>query len=93
MPVAENVGGFDRVIRLVVGSVLLLAGVAGFVGLLVFAAGPVPQAIGSGLVFVVGAIPTVTGYGPWCPVHRALGRDTYRPAAVGPSMTEALSRR
>jgi hypothetical protein len=75
----ENVGGYDRLGRLVVGAVLLVVGVAGYAGLMRVAVGPVPQAL-LALVFVLlGAVLLVTGYTRKCPIHRLLGLDTAPP--------------
>jgi hypothetical protein len=72
----HNVGGNDRSARLIVGSVLAIAGVLGFAGVLRVAVDPFPQAL-TALVFVlVGAILLVTGLLQWCPINRLLGRDT-----------------
>lgn len=76
----KNVGGADRVARLVIGSVLLVVGVAGYAGLVGLAVGPVPQALASLLVVLVGAILLVTGITRWCPLNRLFGIDTYRDA-------------
>jgi hypothetical protein len=74
----KNVGGIDRVARLVVGPILILAGVAGYVGLFALAVGPLPQALTSVLVFVVGLVLLVTGFVQMCPLNRVLGFNTYR---------------
>lgn len=74
----KNVGGYDRIARLVVGPILLLAGIASYAGLLTLAVGPVPQALASVIVFLVGAILLVTGLVMKCPLNRVLGIDTTR---------------
>lgn len=76
----KNVGGLDRTARLIVGPILLLAGIAGYAGLLVLAVGPIPQALASVIVFLVGAILTVTGYVQKCPLNRLVGLNTFRQA-------------
>jgi hypothetical protein len=85
----KNVGGYDRIARLVIGPVLLLAGIAGYVGWLVLAFGPVPQALASILVFLVGAILAVTGVFQKCPLKRVLGFDTYRASTDEPESRTA----
>lgn len=75
----KNVGGVDRIARLLLGSILLLAGIAGYAGLLVLAVGPLPQVLTSVVIFVVGAILLVTGVVQICPINRLLGIDTCRP--------------
>jgi hypothetical protein len=66
----KNVGGIDRTARLVVGPLLLLVGIAAFVG--VFPLGTV----GGVVALVVGAVLTVTGAVQRCPLHTLLGIDT-----------------
>lgn len=73
----KNVGGYDRLARLVFGPVLILASVAGYAGLLAVAFGPVPQALASVVLFLIGAILVVTGALRTCPINSALGIDTY----------------
>lgn len=74
----KNVGGMDRIARLAVGPILILAGAAGYVGLLALAVGPLPQALTSVLVFLVGIILLVTGLVQKCPLNRVLGFNTSR---------------
>lgn len=74
----KNVGGVDRAARLVIGPVLLLAGVAGYVGLFSLAVGPLPQALTAVIAFLVGTILLVTGLIQRCPLNRLLKLDTYR---------------
>jgi hypothetical protein len=73
----KNVGGMDRIARLVVGPLLIMTGVAGYVGLLTLAVGPLPQALTSVLVFLVGIILLVTGLVQKCSLNRVLGFNTY----------------
>lgn len=89
----KNVGGMDRIARLVLGPVLVVVGVAGYAGMVALAVGPVPQALASVLVFLVGAILAVTGYVQVCPINRVLGLNTYRPqVAEEPATVEATPR-
>lgn len=74
----KNVGGIDRIARLVVGPILILAGVAGYAGLLVLAVGPLPQTLTAVIVFLVGTILLVTGLARTCPMNRLLGVNTNR---------------
>jgi Protein of unknown function (DUF2892). len=74
----KNVGGMDRIARLVFGPILVLVGIAGYVGLLVLAVGPLPQALTSAIVLLVGVILLVTGVIQKCPLNRGLGFNTYR---------------
>lgn len=78
MTMKKNVGGMDRIARLGIGSVLVLAGIAGYAGVLALAVGPFPQALTSVLLVLVGLILLVTGLVQVCPLNRFLGFDTYR---------------
>lgn len=81
----KNVGGTDRIVRLVIGAVLVLAGIAGYAGFLALAVGPLPQALTSVIVFLVGTILVVTGIVQKCPLNRLLGLNTYRQKKTGES--------
>lgn len=72
----RNVGGYDRIGRLAIGAILLVAGIAGYAGFLALAVGPLPQALTAILVAVVGIILLVTGAVQFCPINRVLGLDT-----------------
>lgn len=87
----KNVGGMDRIVRLIVGPLLILAGIAGYVGSLGLAVGPVPQALASVIVFLVGAILLVTGAVRTCPLNRLLGFDTYHGGEPGEPDPQAVS--
>jgi hypothetical protein len=87
----KNVGGRDRTARLVVGPLLILAGIAGYVGFLGLAVGPLPQALTSVIVFLVGAILLVTGVVQTCPLNRLLGVNTYREEETGGPDGQAVS--
>lgn len=73
----KNVGGTDRMARLVLGPVLIVAGIAGYAGLLPLAVGPLPQALTAVIVFVLGAILFATGLARRCLLNRLVGLDTY----------------
>lgn len=79
----KNVGGTDRIARLVIGPILILAGVAGYAGLLALAVGPVPGALAAGVVLLVGAVLLVTGAVQQCPLNSVLGFNTYRRKTAG----------
>ncbi|AUV84079.1 DUF2892 domain-containing protein [Salinigranum rubrum] len=66
----KNVGGIDRKARLVVGPLLLLVGIAAFVGALPLGT------LGGVASLVVGAVLTVTGAVQRCPLNALLGVDT-----------------
>ena len=58
----QNESLIDRVIRLVLGAILIYAWYAAFV---------------SGFVAAVGVILLVTGIIGWCPIYSLLGGDTH----------------
>lgn len=72
----ENVGGYDKTGRFVIGAVLLVAGVAAYAGLLRVAVGPVPQALMALILLLIGVILFVTGYTQKCPINSVLGVNT-----------------
>jgi hypothetical protein len=55
-----NVGGFDRILRIVVGLVLIALSVTGTVGLWGW----------------IGVVPLLTGLIGWCPAYPLLGMNT-----------------
>jgi NhaP-type Na+/H+ or K+/H+ antiporter len=74
----KNVGGVDRIARLVVGPVVLLVGIAAL-------AGAVPLGtLGVAVALLVGAVLTVTGAVQRCPLNALLGVDTCPLDAGGP---------
>ena len=66
----KNVGGLDRIARLVLGGLLVLAALAGYVGALELGLTV------AGLAVVVGAVLLVTGTTQRCPLWLALRVDT-----------------
>jgi len=56
----NNVGGFDKILRIVAGLVLIGLGVAG---------------IGSPWTFI-GVVPLLTGLLNWCPLYTLFGVNT-----------------
>jgi len=71
----RNEGTVDRIIRIVVGVVLLVAGILGWVtGALMW------------VFIVIGAIALITGVIGWCGVYALFGISTYKaaPKAEGP---------
>jgi hypothetical protein len=72
----KNVGGYDRIGRIVLGTILLLVGVAGYVGLFRVTVGPLPQALTALLVSFVGVVFLVTGGTQRCPLNAVFGVDT-----------------
>jgi len=75
----RNVSSYDRFGRYLIGAVLVLSGIAGYVGLVGVAVGPISQGLASILLVLIGAVLLVTGYTQQCPIYRALGIGTYRP--------------
>lgn len=71
----KNVGGYDRGLRIVVGIVLLAAGLAALGGLFSFASGTAGVAVAV-VVALVGAVLLATGAVQMCPINAALGIDT-----------------
>jgi len=87
----KNVGGIDRIARLVVGPILILSGIAGYAGMLALAVGPLSQALASVIAVLVGTILLITGLVQRCPLNRVIGLDTFRqktpPESEDPSAT------
>lgn len=75
----KNVGGYDRLGRFVIGGLLLVVGIAGYIGMLRVAIGPVPQALMALILVLIGVILLVTGYTQKCPINSMLKMNTYRP--------------
>jgi hypothetical protein len=72
----KNVGGYDRLARLVFGPVLLVVGVAGLAGVLTITAGTTGLLF-AGALFVVGSVLVVTGVTQRCALNGLLGRSSY----------------
>ncbi|MDT8286289.1 MAG: DUF2892 domain-containing protein [Elusimicrobiales bacterium] len=64
--ITKNVGGTDRVIRIIAGLALLGFGLAGMAG------GSLPQII----VVAAGAAALLTGLVGWCGLYKLLGINT-----------------
>ena len=75
----KNVGGYDRLGRFVIGSILVIAGIAGYAGMLRVAVGPLQQALTAVILVLIGAILLVTGFTQKCPINSALGVNTLNP--------------
>ncbi|ADQ68241.1 hypothetical protein C499_14995 [Halogeometricum borinquense DSM 11551] len=73
----KNVGGYDRIARLVVGPLLVIVGAAAVAGLFTIAAGTLGLVLAGGAL-VVGAVLLTTGLTQKCPLNDVIGMDTYR---------------
>ncbi|WP_255148637.1 YgaP family membrane protein [Halorarius halobius] len=73
----KNVGGYDRIARLVLGPILAIVGGAGLLGVVTIAAGTLGVAIAA-VALLVGLVFLATGLTQKCPLNRVLGLDTYR---------------
>ena len=72
----KNVGGYDRVARLVLGPVLVIAALG-----IYFEVFAVAGLLGAALIvagLLVGSVFVVTGATQVCPLNRVLGLNTYR---------------
>ncbi|SFR35431.1 YgaP family membrane protein [Halogeometricum limi] len=72
----KNVGGYDRIARLVVGPLLIVAGAAALGGMFTIAAGTLGLVV-AGVALLVGAVFLATGITQKCPLNDALGIDTF----------------
>ena len=68
----KNVGGVDRTARLVIGALLVLAGLAGYLGAVELGLTV------AGLAVVVGAVLLVTGAVQQCPLWAVVKVNTFR---------------
>jgi hypothetical protein len=84
----KNVGGLDRLVRLVVGPVLLAGGVAILAGRFPARLGEMRQIVSAGIAFVIGIELAVTGVTQRCPVNEVLGRNTFRGSRGDESVEE-----
>jgi len=75
----RNVGGTDRIVRLVVGGLSLVLALAGFAGLVTYQVGPITTTVGSALLGALGALLVVTGTLGQCAINDLLGIDTSQP--------------
>jgi hypothetical protein len=73
----KNVGGIDRIARLVLGPVLVVVGAAAIAGVGLSAGDTLGLGVAV-LAVVVGTVFVVTGTVQRCPLNRALGMNTLR---------------
>lgn len=74
----KNVGGRDRVFRLVIGGVLLLTGLYGYTGAIPLASVYLPQALTAIVLVIIGLALLLTAATRRCMVNKLLDRNTYR---------------
>jgi hypothetical protein len=84
----KNVGGYDRILRAVLGPVLIIVAAAMFGGLLVIATATL-QATIAVVALLVGAVLTATAITQKCPLNRAFGINTYKGAMATERGTDA----
>lgn len=84
---AKNVGGYDRIARLVLGPILVIAALG-----IYFEAFAVAGLLGASLIvagLLVGTVFVVTGATQVCPLNRVLGLTTYRGGTTEKSTPES----
>ena len=72
----KNVGGYDRIVRFVVGPVLIVVGGVSLGGFFTLAAGTLGLVLGV-IALLVGVVLTVTAVTQKCPLNSVIGLDTY----------------
>ncbi|MDZ7730997.1 MAG: DUF2892 domain-containing protein [Natrialbaceae archaeon] len=83
----KNVGGTDRIARLIAGPLLIIVGAAAFGGFIALAAGTLGLVL-AGIAVLVGVILTVTGMTQRCVLNRVVGLNTYRDHSSQQASTE-----
>lgn len=73
----KNVGGYDRIARLVLGPVLGTLSLAALAGYLSLAVGPLSTGVVAALFGIVSLVFIITGLTQQCVVNRVFGRNTY----------------
>ncbi len=68
MTIAKNVGGIDKVLRIIVGIIMLSFVLMAFIG---------PQTTWAYLG-LIGLIPLITGIIGYCPTYQLVGMNTYK---------------
>lgn len=71
-----NVGEYDGYVRIFLGTLLAAAGITGYVGVIRVAFGPLPQALNSVVLVLIGAVLLLTGFRKKCLIYELLGIDT-----------------
>lgn len=67
----RNVGPMDGNVRMVLGALLALAGLAEFAGIV-----SIGGTVAAAALLVIGLVLVVTGYTGMCPIYRLLGLNT-----------------
>ncbi|MFC6720516.1 YgaP family membrane protein [Halobacteriaceae archaeon SHR40] len=83
----NNVGGYDRIARFILGPILIIVGAAALGGLLTLAAGTLGLVL-AGIAVFVGAVLTVTATTRKCPLNAAIGLNTYKERSAQHSSTD-----
>jgi len=73
----KNVGGYDRIIRFIVGPILIVAGAAVLLEVGSLSAGTAGQVLAV-LAILIGAVLTVTATTQKCPLNSVIGLNTHR---------------
>lgn len=73
-----NVGSTDRTVRIVLGAILVLAGIGGYAGLVPLAWIGIGQALAAVVAAVVGLILLATGLSRTCLIYQVFGVSTAR---------------
>ncbi|WP_435363307.1 YgaP-like transmembrane domain [Haloarchaeobius sp. DYHT-AS-18] len=74
----RNVGSTDRLVRLALGAVLLVAAAVVAAGVVSLGSGTVATVVVPLLLAVVGLVMLVTGYTQSCPAYALVGMRTLR---------------
>ncbi|MCT9095996.1 DUF2892 domain-containing protein [Haloarchaeobius sp. HME9146] len=74
----RNVGSTDRLVRLALGAVLLVAAAVVAAGVVSLGSGTVATVVAPLLLAVVGLVMLVTGYTQSCPAYGLIGMRTLR---------------
>ncbi len=72
----KNVGGLDRTSRIIMGAALIVLGALGYAGAVRVAFGPLPQALFSIVLALLGLVVLATGLTQRCMINSILGRNT-----------------
>ncbi|AHZ22421.1 DUF2892 domain-containing protein [Haloferax mediterranei ATCC 33500] len=70
-----NVGGYDRIVRAILGPVLIIVGAAALAGVVPAMTGTLGLVV-AGAALLVGAVLAATAVTQKCPMNKALGINT-----------------